>query len=106
MGNNKNIIYLPKDRYKTLENFYKNFDSMKEFMELVLSPDEYDCWLYQNQYIKDTYFGDKPIYKIKSKPSTRITIVDDVVSRKHKPKISDEDLQRYFDSWKNRTGGR
>lgn len=93
---NKPIIYLPKDHYENLEKFYANFDSAKKFMELILTPDEYDCWLYQNQYIKDTYFGDKPIYKIKSeKYSGRFTFVDDIENNKRK--VKKKDIQKYMD---------
>lgn len=90
-----NIIFLPKDHYKNLEKFYSNFDSMKKFMKLVLSPDQYDCWLYQNQYIKDKYFGDKPIYKTK-KYSSEIKFVDDIESKEHK--VKKKDIQMYLDT--------
>lgn len=91
----KPIICLPKDHYENLEKFYVNFDSAKKFMELIFTPDEYDCWLYQNQYIKDTYFGDKPICKIKPKKySSRITIVDDIENNKHK--VNEKHIQKYM----------
>lgn len=94
---NKPIIYLPKDHYESLEKFYANFDSAKKFMELILTPDEYDCWLYQNQYIKDTYFGDNPIYKLNPKKySNEIKFVDDIESNKHKAK--EKDIQIYMDT--------
>ena len=90
-------ICLPTDHYENLEKFYANFDNAKKFMELILTPDEYDCWLYQNQYIKDTYFGEKPIYKIKPKKcSSEIKVIDDIEGKKHK--IKKKDIKIYLDT--------
>ncbi len=97
----KNIIYLPKDHYENLEKFYNNFDSMKEFMQLVLTPDQYDCWLFQNQYIKENFFGDKPIYKLGSSPvSSKTIMVDDVKIKRTKPKK--KDIKIYLDEIQKR----
>jgi hypothetical protein len=52
-------IAFTKEGYEKLKKIYSNFEKYKEFMQCVLSPDEYDAWLYQNQYIKDTYFSDE-----------------------------------------------
>lgn len=90
----KNVLCLTKEGYKTIEKLYSNFEETKKFMKFVLSPEEYDCWLFQNQHIKDTYFGDKPIYKIKSE--NRITIVDDIENKKHKQ--NKKDMQIYLDT--------
>lgn len=96
-----NIIYLPKDHYENIEKFYLNFDSMKKFAKFVLSPDQYDCWLCQNQYIKDKYFGDKPIYKLKTKKySSEIKFIDDIESNKNK--VKKKDILIYLDEIKQR----
>lgn len=51
---NPKPIALTKEGYEELKEFYKNFDKYKEFAQSVLTPEEYDVWLYQNQYIKET----------------------------------------------------
>lgn len=93
----KNAIYLTKEGYETIEKLYSNFEETKKFMEFVLSPEEYDCWLFQNQHIKDTYFGDKPIYRLKSRQySSKILYVDDIENKKHKQ--NKKDMQIYLDT--------
>ena len=101
MNKQRNIIYIPKEHWETLKKFYTNFDSMKEFMQLALTADEYDCWLYQNKCIKDKYFGDKPIYTLRSRQhSSKITFIDDINNENYQAK--EKDIKAYMDAIKER----
>lgn len=52
-------VYFTKGGYDFLKDLYGNFDKYSEFLKVVLNKDEYDCWLFQTKFIKDTYFDCK-----------------------------------------------